>query len=414
MDIASNIDKNLLNINHKLGSGVYSKVYKQTIDGKTYAIKIPSGEFSEERSKRYFNIEVNNLNNFRGSPYLLNLIDYKIDDNDNIIILELLGDELYKLIKYYDKYHQNIPFNAVKHFSLQILYGLKELKEKNIYHNDLKPENILFTKPLQKIFKTNPDVYCRNIYKIVFIGQFLSNESYLIDNPLKNDVSFEHIESHILYKYDINREILLLNSKVKIVDFGLSFTNDRKEDDGEYFSERRPTRNYTAPEWLLGIPHWVELDMWSFGCILYFMLTNEILFWQDRDNTMGINSCHLLRITELLGPAPSYLIEAGKKAPRYYTVSKKSKNNTSKNTAKDYVHRFNYLKSKRNNFNDLLYHERFKYCDNATDQIMEQNITNTKDILLKILTYDKDLRLTPEQCINESWFSLKPVFKYFC
>lgn len=62
------------------------------------------------------------------------------------ICTELLGINLYELIKL-NKF-KGIPVPLVRHFTKQILEGLRFLDTKEIIHCDLKPENILLEDPV--------------------------------------------------------------------------------------------------------------------------------------------------------------------------------------------------------------------------------------------------------------------------
>lgn len=61
------------------------------------------------------------------------------------ISTELLGINLYELIKL-NKF-KGLPLKLVRHFTKQILEGLRFLDHKEIIHCDLKPENILLSDP---------------------------------------------------------------------------------------------------------------------------------------------------------------------------------------------------------------------------------------------------------------------------
>ena len=58
------------------------------------------------------------------------------------MILELLGVDLFKVMKWYD--YEGIPMPLVRTISKQILIGLHYLHSQiNCIHTDIKPENIL-------------------------------------------------------------------------------------------------------------------------------------------------------------------------------------------------------------------------------------------------------------------------------
>lgn len=70
--------------------------------------------------------------------------------------------------------------------------------------------------------------------------------------------------------------ILLLNnndSHVKIIDFGSAIHLD--ENDEHYEIQTLP---YRAPEIILKANYNHAIDMWSLGCIIYELVTHNVLF----------------------------------------------------------------------------------------------------------------------------------------
>jgi serine/threonine protein kinase len=276
----------------KLGTGGFSKVYLVKLEnGSNAALKIPRKFVKQKNAIMDANKEITFLKKFSKSEHIINLISYEINSNNNHIILEVLGDELYSLIKLYknDVINDNhMPLNIVNHFSKQILYGLQELEAHGIIHNDLKPENILFTTNLPSI-----------------IG--------LTD--------------------DLTRERILLNMKIKITDFGNASSQDIID------KRSKPTRYYISPEILLKIPFTIKSDMWGFACILYEMISGTVIFDPFRSNKMGVNSMHLLLMNKVFGKFPKTLLKKSKITKKYFTNG---------------VHNYRYLIEKIK-FGDILY-----------------------------------------------------------
>lgn len=94
---------------------------------------------------------------------------------------------------------------------------------------------------------------------------------------------------------DIKPENLLVDDdmNVKICDIGSGMIVD------EIDSFRVGTIPYIAPELILGIPYDTKIDVWSLGCLLFELLTNECLFDPDmyfesdldEDEKSGFDSC---------------------------------------------------------------------------------------------------------------------------
>lgn len=343
----------------KIGNGSFADVFLAEMDNKLVALKKPNDTLSKKQAIVFANREVEMLNHFRNSEYILNLIDYKIDDNENYIITELLGDEVYSLVRHYKYNNELIPLPIVKHLCRQILHGLKELKQKDIFHNDLKLENILFTKPLNNIFKISK-------------SKFIKKQSSSSDKKT-------HLEKY----YGVLQELLLINTKVKITDLGGSYTKQMSIDYEEEFSYSRPTRHYISPERLVNAPVWVEADMWAFGCIVYELITNDMLFNPERNNNMGINSAHIALICKFLGPFPTKLIIYGKRSSKYFI---------------NFVHKFQYLSDKKIiPLKKLL-------------RVPKKNIPEIIKFLTPILQIDDKKRISPLKCLDSNFCQKDSIY----
>ncbi|KAJ1551668.1 serine/threonine protein kinase, CMGC group [Nowakowskiella sp. JEL0078] len=93
---------------------------------------------------------------------------------------------------------------------------------------------------------------------------------------------------------------------VKIADLGnacwvdLHFTNDIQ------------TRQYRAPEAILGANYDSSADMWSMGCMIFELLTGDYLFDPQTGAKYSKDDDHIAQIIELLGPFPKSIALGGK------------------------------------------------------------------------------------------------------
>mmetsp|Transcript_19359 Transcript_19359/g.46461 ORF Transcript_19359/g.46461 Transcript_19359/m.46461 type:complete len:837 (-) Transcript_19359:58-2568(-) len=126
-------------------------------------------------------------------------------------------------------------------------------------------------------------------------------------------VSLKFVHELGLMHCDIKPENILLSSYsralVKVIDFGSSsFATDRQ-------SSYIQSRSYRAPEVILGLPYDGKIDMWSLGCVVAELYTNEVTFQNDSELSM------LSRIEAICGPFPRHMIAKGRNSHRIFTDS---------------------------------------------------------------------------------------------
>ncbi|MGL5935644.1 MAG: protein kinase domain-containing protein [Cetobacterium sp.] len=370
----------------KIGCGNYARVYKQKLNDKYVAIKVPRSKLTKKEAYKYSKLEVRMLKKFKNSKYIINLVSHRLNDDENTLIFELLGNEVFDIIEHYNDRDEKIPVTVVKHITSCILHGLVELKNANILHNDLKPQNILFSKKLPKIFNKG---YKNTVYKNLLRFDFINIIKSIF--TVANDKLLEKIlKESIVRRYNLHREILLLNNNAKISDLGNSFDEPAKISKlKDYSTLCAPTCNYKPPECILGLPHWIEADMWSLACIVYELLTGRLLFEVDRDNNMGIYSFHLLKIMELIGAVPTNMVQTGKYSKRYFINS---------------IHRFNYLFDTTRDLTDLLTRKMFP-VNHIISETDKKLIKDVERFLLKILVYESDKRITSIDALKDPFLS---------
>jgi serine/threonine protein kinase len=103
------------------------------------------------------------------------------------------------------------------------------------------------------------------------------------------------------------------DAKVKIVDLGNACWTHK------HFTDDIQTRQYRAPEVLLGAKYDTTADMWSMGCITFELLTGDLLFDPHAGKTWDREEDHLAMMIELLGNFPKNVSSRGKYAAQYFS-----------------------------------------------------------------------------------------------
>ncbi len=102
------------------------------------------------------------------------------------------------------------------------------------------------------------------------------------------------------------------HAEVSIVDLGNACWTHK------HFTEDIQTRQYRSPEVLIGANYDTSSDMWSLGCIVFELLTGDLMFDPHSGKTWNREEDHLALIIELLGEFPRSLLAEGKRSGEYF------------------------------------------------------------------------------------------------
>ncbi|MBK8813739.1 MAG: serine/threonine-protein kinase [Acidobacteria bacterium] len=127
-----------------IGKGGMGEVYKahdSRLDREVAIKVLPSGMSSDEDRLRRFELEAK-ATSALNHPNILTVYDIGEHDGSPFIVAELLeGEELRERLD-----EGSIPLRKVTEYAQQIVSGLSAAHEKGIVHRDLKPENLFITK----------------------------------------------------------------------------------------------------------------------------------------------------------------------------------------------------------------------------------------------------------------------------
>jgi serine/threonine protein kinase len=103
------------------------------------------------------------------------------------------------------------------------------------------------------------------------------------------------------------------HARLKIVDLGNACWTYK------HFTDDIQTRQYRAPEVLVGAPYDTSADMWSVACIVFELLTGDLMFDPQAGKNWNREEDHLALMMELLGKFPTSLLPKGKFSQDYFT-----------------------------------------------------------------------------------------------
>ncbi|CAD6189933.1 unnamed protein product [Caenorhabditis auriculariae] len=222
----------------QLGKGAAACVFevKTNVHGRDYfsALKL----FSMNHT-HVWETELNILRKLKRDPSfqsrcLMNVLDsgsFQIDATRyNYISFPLLGSSLFDVMYHEYKITETVAHflkEDIKEIGWQIASALQFVHSKNIIHGDVKPENVMFV---------DPDV----VHSIT------------------------------------NSAVRLRDNRIKLIDF-----NGSIEMDDDYYitaKSKLQTMHYRAPEVCLGSAVNTQIDVWSYGCLLFEMYSGDVLF----------------------------------------------------------------------------------------------------------------------------------------
>ncbi|KAM7537214.1 hypothetical protein Aperf_G00000078948 [Anoplocephala perfoliata] len=191
--------------------------------------------------------------------------------------------------------------------------------------------------------------------------------------------------------------ILLINPKrsaIKLVDFGSSCHVNQKV--YQYIQ----SRFYRSPDVLLGLDYTMAIDMWSLGCILVELHTGEPLFAGQHELDQ------MLKIIEVLGMLPPYLIEKSRRWPLFFEREPSGSFVPNyKASMKDNIP-ISYKAPGTRKLSDIL----GVNCGGPMGRRLQepghspQDYAIFMDLVLQMLTYDPDKRIRPTEALAHRFF----------
>jgi serine/threonine-protein kinase SRPK3 len=322
---------------HKIGYGAFSTVWLayHILDPNKvfyYAIKIQNPEDHEDAM-----VEVRTMTRLKrfDCPFILQLKDhFEFNPPDNkektpsvCMVFDLMACSLYQLIRK-GKYTDGLPAKIVLRIAHQVLTALKHMHDNKLVHTDIKPENLLIKGRDARIQQVIDKVDQLGLYDLY---QRLVEEEKVRQNcPSPNKDRLKKIKK--VAQEALRKRVVelmepitdaIIDSSEKVVDvehietvlsdFGTVYEVDELEPDSCI-----QTRYYMSPEVILQCGCDQRCDLWSVGCMLYELLTGDILFDPEKDRERSRDFHHIYWINQVCGDFPEGMIQRSKKRREFF------------------------------------------------------------------------------------------------
>lgn len=429
-------------VTKKLGWGHFSTVWlaRDLQESRNVALKIVKSEDKytetalDEIKLLERSIKSNPSSPFRN--FMVELYDWFRHSGPNgthiVMVFEVLGPNLLTLIRKNE--HRGLPIAQVKQISKQILMGLNHLHVNcGIIHTDLKPENILLSLDVRLPEKTlssspsrkrrrspsppppqEPPFADTNNHTISFDTSSSHNHhdrSICYQEKSENGAAPDSSQTSIEYVSHSNITAATLDShynklasrsptrsitntsttpsssvltapaaptpspfiRVKIADLGNACWVDH------HYTDDIQTRQYRAPEVILGANYDCSADIWSAGCTVFELLTGDFLFEPRSGKRHSKNDDHLAQMMELIGEFPRHVALSGRYSRDYFNSSGDLRN----------IRRIKFWKLK-----DVL-REKYGFLDKEARE--------AADFILPMISVDRRRRATAADMLNHPW-----------
>ncbi|KAF4956232.1 hypothetical protein FSARC_11631 [Fusarium sarcochroum] len=268
------------------------------------------------------------------------------------------------------------PPQMAKNILKQALQGLVFLHQHGVAQGDFQPGNMLFA--LKNIDAQDESVLHQDVTEMI------SPPVERLDGKQdKWAPRYLYIAQPLSSFVDTAQDL-----KIKLSDMG-----------GAYFLDNPPKKSIVpvglrAPELILNGEVDKSLDIWSFGCLVFELITGQSLFCvMPADSETDQNDDHLLFLDERLGPLPDELYRQWTTSSLYFTPERKLYNCQLRGVPDGGEPLMLERESMEESF------------DQAKPDLTEEEADKVKKLIRRILQYDPAKRPSAAEILRDPWFT---------
>ncbi|KAM0542287.1 hypothetical protein ACHAPJ_012852 [Fusarium lateritium] len=376
----------------KLGDGAYSTVWLARDLGnlRYVALKILVSDITSPSYELQILHHLSEVAPQDGTQHITQLLAEFEHDGPNgthkCLVFEPMGPSVNSMVEELPQFKPRkwgmkirYPPQMAKNILKQSLQGLAFLHENGVAHGDFQPGNMLFT--LKNIDAQDESVLRQE--EDAAIGSISPPVERLDGKQDKWAPPYLCVAQPLSAFTDTAQDF-----KVKLSDMG-----------GAYFLDnpiKKPVvpMGLRAPELILNGEVDESLDIWSFGCLVFELITGQPLFcvpWSESETDQDDD--HLLTLNERLGPLPDELYRQWKTSSLYFTPDKQLFNCQLGGVADG---------GEPLLVEQLSMEEAF---DQANPDLTAEEAKKVKRLIRRILQYDPAKRPSAAELLRDAWFS---------
>ncbi|KAK4084991.1 hypothetical protein Purlil1_10026 [Purpureocillium lilacinum] len=299
------------------------------------------------------------------------------------LVLEPMGPSVNSMVEELPQFNPRrwemkvrYPPQMAKSILKQSLQALAFLHENGVAHGDFQPGNMLF---MLDDINARPEEVLRQKEDV---------ESASISPPVKR---LDGKQDKWAPKY-----LSVAQPLGAMARYSEGFQIKLSDMGGAYFFTDPPTKPVTprglrAPELILTGTVNQTLDIWSFGCLVFELITGEPLFcvpWSESED-----DDHLLSLNSRLGALPDELYKHWKTSSLYFTPERKLFNCELGGVAEGEEP----LMLEQPSMEEVF--------DQAVPELDEEEASVVKKLIRQILQYDPSKRPSPAELLSDPWFA---------